>query len=151
MSSHLSRAIMQMEKMKEESLIDFSLDLHFKELEANKPEPEQQVDVDYDVVVPVYDTTLDIIDFKGSDENYRAYFKRMRALAVDDIIVVVEEHRLQGDEVSQARMVKMIQTMGDTDIVNWIDADNDRAQLNKVQLTLALSLASKAQTDIWVK
>lgn len=62
-------------------------------------------------------------------------------------------HIFDADELSQSRIQKALYLMAqeNKDSIEWILADNSKAEIFKPELEEALTLAIKKQAEIWVK
>ena len=85
-----------------------------------------------------------------------AQAKAGRAEAVSRIIVEVDGMTFDGDETSQDRMTRAITMFTSSGLpedttTSWVLADNTVAQVTIGQLTQALLLAGKKQTELWTK
>lgn len=80
--------------------------------------------------------------------------KKTRQLAVDNIVVVISTGKMfDGDETSQDRMVRAIQTveiLGLTE-TTWVLATNDTAIITLDELKEALALSMQKMGELWVK
>lgn len=82
--------------------------------------------------------------------------KTERSDAVSCIIVEVDGMTFDGDETSQDRMTRAITMFTSSGLpedttTSWVLADNTVAQVTIGQLTQALLLAGKKQTELWTK
>lgn len=88
------------------------------------------------------------------EQQRREYSKVERAKAVDAIVVTIESgKKFDGDEVSQQRMSRAIQTM---QIVNqpstsWVLATNEVSEVTVQELAEALMLSALEQSRIWMQ
>lgn len=82
--------------------------------------------------------------------------KTERSDAVSRITVEVDGMTFDGDETSQDRMTRAITMFTSSGLpedttTSWVLADNTVAQVTIGQLTQALLLAGKKQTELWTK
>lgn len=82
--------------------------------------------------------------------------KSVRAFDVSQITVEVDGMTFDGDETSQDRMTRAITMFTSSGLpedttTSWVLADNTVAQVTIGQLTQALLLAGKKQTELWTK
>lgn len=82
--------------------------------------------------------------------------KADRAGEVSRITVEVDGMTFDGDETSQDRMTRAITMFTSSGLpedttTSWVLADNTVAQVTIGQLTQALLLAGKKQTELWTK
>lgn len=82
--------------------------------------------------------------------------KTERSEAVSRITVEVDGMTFDGDETSQDRMTRAITMFTSSGLpedttTSWVLADNTVAQVTIGQLTQALLLAGKKQTELWTK
>lgn len=82
--------------------------------------------------------------------------KTDRAGEVSRITVEVDGMTFDGDETSQDRMTRAITMFTSSGLpedttTSWVLADNTVAQVTIGQLTQALLLAGKKQTELWTK
>jgi hypothetical protein len=82
--------------------------------------------------------------------HVRPIFQQSRTRLVEEIVVTVDGHELDGDETSQTRMSRAISVMLDADVTPWVLTNNTVVELTKSQLVAALKLAGQAQTELWV-
>jgi hypothetical protein len=85
--------------------------------------------------------------------NARTAAKQARAAAVAAIKVTTASGKtFDGDEVSQGRMARAIIILNSNNAPStlWVLSDNSSTQATAAELTEALTLASAAQTAIWV-
>lgn len=85
--------------------------------------------------------------------NARENAKQSRTSAVESIVVTTTAgNTFDGNEVSQARMLKyiLILSAGAVTTVPWTLADNTVVNVNKDELTEALSKAAAAQSALWL-
>lgn len=86
-------------------------------------------------------------------EQLREYLKQERAKAVDSIIVMTESGKsFDGDETSQQRMSRAIQTLqiANQTSTSWVLANNDVAEVSIQELAEALMRAGLEQSRIWM-
>ena len=80
----------------------------------------------------------------------RATFKAERTAQVAALTITTEAgNEFDADEVSQGRMARAILSMGDTEVVVWVLADNTAVEVAKAELIEALKLAGLAQMALW--
>lgn len=86
-------------------------------------------------------------------DELRAQFKAERATAVAAIVVTVDGHQFDGDEISQGRMARAIlalQADAQTSTL-WVLANNQPTEVTLAQLQQALIAAGRAQSALWVE
>lgn len=86
-------------------------------------------------------------------EQLREYLKQERAKAVDSIIVTTESGKsFDGDETSQQRMSRAIQTLqiANQTSTSWVLSNNEVAEVSIQELAEALMLAGLEQSRIWM-
>lgn len=76
-------------------------------------------------------------------------WKKERQILVDNIIVNYKDVDYQGDETSQNRLSRAINVIGDEDIIEWKDFDNNTQVLKKTDLQSILYLAGQKQEQLW--
>lgn len=109
------------------------------------------------VDVSIDDITNAICIFDNSNnvavtpQAYSVFLKQERAIAMENVKVIVNSKEFDGDEISQTRMARTVLTMNDSDTVQWKLANKEFAQVTKAELTEVIKLASETQTAIWVK
>ncbi|MFC0710724.1 hypothetical protein [Azorhizophilus paspali] len=85
----------------------------------------------------------------------RGAWKAQRASSVAQITVTTAAgNSFDGDEISQGRMARAIiglQAAGDGATLRWVLADNSVIQATAAELTEALTLAGRAQAELWVE
>ena len=103
----------------------------------------------------------DTVSPKTEEELYED-FKAERATAVNRIVVEVDGMLFDGDEESQTRMGRAIESMRaivdeNGDVIEpevtttaWILADNTTIKVTSIQLQRARRLSGIAQTSIWI-
>lgn len=78
--------------------------------------------------------------------------KTLRQAEVDAIVVTTTSGKaFDGDEQSQDRMSRAINTLNPAEETTWVLSDNTPALVSREELQEALRLAGAAQTAIWVK
>lgn len=82
--------------------------------------------------------------------------KAVRADAVSEILVKLDDMVFDGDEVAQNRIARTITALQATSqpddyAVSWVLADGTVAQVTKAQLSQVLFLAGQEQTRLWVQ
>lgn len=89
------------------------------------------------------------------EELERDTFKRKRADLVASITVTTASGRtFDGDETSQNRMARAIVVLNTKPVgatVQWVLADNTVVDVERDELTEALTLAGLRQTELWVQ
>jgi len=93
--------------------------------------------------------TLSQTDLDGIDAQLPAISKQIRTSLVDSIVVDVNGKSFDGNEISQTRMARAIQSMTDTDTITWKLADNTKVDVTKDELIQALKLSGLKQTEYW--
>jgi len=76
-------------------------------------------------------------------------WKMARENAVNNIVVLVDGIKYDGDETSQSRMVRAIQSLVGSETVWWVDADNNPQEVTQTELGKALRLAGAEQSRLW--
>lgn len=88
------------------------------------------------------------------EQQRREYSKIERSKAVDAIVVTIESgKKFDGDEVSQQRMSRAIQTMqiANQPSISWVLATNDVSEVTVQELAEALMLSALEQSRIWMQ
>jgi hypothetical protein len=77
--------------------------------------------------------------------------KAARETAVEAIVVEVNGKQFDGDEVSQTRMARALVAMNAAGIIEvpWTLATNETALVSTLELTTALLMAGRRQTELW--
>lgn len=91
-------------------------------------------------------------DNKKQEERLK--LRLLRAEKLDMLKVETSYgHIFDADELSQSRIQKALYLMDqeNKDSIEWILADNSKAEIFKPELEEALTLAIKKQSEIWVK
>lgn len=86
-------------------------------------------------------------------EQLREYLKQERAKAVDSIIITTESGKsFDGDETSQQRMSRAIQTLqiANQTSTSWVLSNNEIAEVTIAEFAEALMLAGLEQSRIWM-
>ncbi|WP_110644119.1 hypothetical protein [Salinicola sp. CPA57] len=82
----------------------------------------------------------------------RSAFVDERAANVAQIkVTTAAGNTFDGDETSQNRMARFVAMADEADTIRWVLADNSVIQANKAELKEALTLAGKAQAQLWVE
>lgn len=84
----------------------------------------------------------------------REYLKQERAKAVESIVVTTSTGKqFDGDETSQQRMSRAIQTLGiaNQTSTNWVLATNEVAEVSATELAEALLLSGLEQSRLWIQ
>lgn len=78
--------------------------------------------------------------------------KTIRAAEVKALVVETSSGKVfDANEDAQNRMSRAISTMSEGEDIAWVLADNTVVSVSREELREALRLASRAQTDIWVR
>lgn len=76
--------------------------------------------------------------------------KQLRTKLVSEIKVTVNDHVFDGNEESQSRMTRAIQSLvNPSDKIEWKLADNSITEVTKEELQEALQIALLAQKELW--
>lgn len=76
--------------------------------------------------------------------------KAERAASVANLkVTTTAGNSFDADETSQSRMTRAITALGDTDLVDWVLADNTIKAVGKAELLEALKLAAVEINKIW--
>ena len=86
-----------------------------------------------------------------NNKKLREDFKISRNEQINNIKVTVDSMVFDGNENSQTRMTNAIACLENTETIEWILADNTKAQVTKDQLQQALKLSVLALSEIWTK
>jgi len=79
----------------------------------------------------------------------REALKKARKKAVDNISVEVDGLVFDGDELSQARMAKVLLTMEASETISWVLKNNETASITKATLKAVLKAATTKQSLLW--
>ena len=91
-----------------------------------------------------------VVELKRDDSVYiKQQEKEHRNNLVSSIEIVYDGIVYQGDEVSQGRISRVINSMLDTDTIMWKAKNNSKVELTKIDLTKILRLATIEQTKVW--
>ena len=88
------------------------------------------------------------------EHQRREYSKIERSKDVDAIVVTIESgKKFDGDEVSQQRMSRAIQTMqiANQPSTSWVLATNEVSEVTLQELAEALMLSALEQSRIWMQ
>lgn len=88
------------------------------------------------------------------EQQRREHSKIERSKAVDAIVVTIESgKKFDGDEVSQQRMSRAIQTMqiANQPSTSWVLATNEVSEVTLQELAEALMLSALEQSRIWMQ
>lgn len=89
----------------------------------------------------------DITDDEFKDGTY-AFFKKVKAILVSNITISHNGVEYQGDEESQSRMSRAINSLPENGTIEWKAKDNSKQILTKYDLKEILYLAGQEQTRI---
>lgn len=107
----------------------------------------------YKRVWVVDELTAEEITNKALEKNAiaRAEFIANRTKRVSELVVITSQgNAFDGDETSQNRMARAIQSMDDGETTLWVLANNSSINATKAELREALRLAGQEQTNIWI-
>lgn len=111
------------------------------------PDPDKYI-VSYDPVKAGF--VLVELPAETQQQNAIRKLKEERSRQMQSLTVVIDGMQINGDEVSQARMGRVYQTMQDDQTVTWILADGSMADLTKTQIGDALAASVEKMIKIWV-
>ena len=131
--------VLQVSQLPEDDLLQYNLP--YVEFNINIYNP---IDFKYLVVDNL------VVELKRDDIGYvKQQEKENRNNLVSSIEVIYDGIVYQGDEVSQGRMSRVINSMLDTDTIMWKAKDNSKVKLTKIDLTQILRLSTIEQTKVW--
>lgn len=88
-----------------------------------------------------------------SDDEFKngtyAFFKEVKSILISNIVVEYNGIEYQGNEESQNRISRAINSLSGIDTIQWKAKDNNLYELNKDDLIEILSLITKEQTKIY--
>jgi len=100
--------------------------------------------------VPEYQyTEKDVISYIKS-EKIEVFKSKRKQLTNNIVITLTTGEELNGDEVSQSRLLRAFNLLDDTSTVNWIDANNNLVTLDKTKIQQSLTKATEEQSNIFV-
>ena len=87
---------------------------------------------------------------KGKVENALTAAKAVRKAKVAEIkVTTAAGNAFDGNEDAQNRMARTIQMMADTDVIDWVLADNSIIPATRTELLEALRLSGLQQAALW--
>jgi hypothetical protein len=93
---------------------------------------------------------VDGIEYGNRFDTFREMKQALRSEAVKEIEIAYNGNNFQGDEKSQDRMSRAINSLGITgETITWITKDNVAVQLNATDLKNILYDACQAQSALW--
>ena len=104
-----------------------------------------------DIQFPLWDEALQCVveDTTKLFEQSVADWKIEREAAVNAIVVEVDGYAYQGDETSQTRMTRAIQSLVGDEPITWVTVDNQMIVVTQTELGKALKLAGAEQSRLW--
>jgi hypothetical protein len=92
------------------------------------------------------------VELQAQTDEERKLFKSNREKLVSKLTVEYGGMFFDADEVSQNRMLRPIAALqNDTDTWLWVLTNNSVVYLTRPQFIAVLTLAGKAQSNIWVQ
>lgn len=99
----------------------------------------------------VWDGSKWVLDQAAFEAAELEKLKSERAAAIQNIKVTTKSGNVfDGNEISQSRLSRAISVMTDSDLINWVLADNSIASVKKSELQEALKLANTEMSRLWV-